>query len=63
MDDEVRALLEILTERLGATKIIFDKKSAEPIDYYVVEETMNNNLNFKRAVLRKRRDIMQLMKA
>ena len=64
MDDSLRALLEIMYERLGAAKVIFDKQSSseEQIDFYVVEETLSPNLNDKRRILRKRRDVMLKVK-
>ena len=63
MDDSLRALLEIMYERLGVAKVIFEKNSTENIDFYVTEDTMEQNLNEKRRVIRKRRDIMQKVKS
>ena len=58
MDDSVRALLEILVERLGVSKIVFDRKSLEPVDYYITEDVLNSNVNEKRKYVKSRRDVM-----
>jgi hypothetical protein len=63
MDDSLRALLEIMYERLGVAKVVFEKNTAENIDFYVTEETIAQNLNEKRSILRKRRDVMLKIKA
>ena len=63
MDDTLRAIHEILYERLGATKIIYDKRSHESVDFYLFEETLETNVNDKRKALRKRRDVMSFLKA
>jgi len=54
-------------ERLGAKAIIFDKKTllseAIEVDFYMTEDHLGNNLNEKRRILRKRRDIMLYLRA
>ena len=62
MDDSVRALLEILVERLGVSKVVFDRKSVEPVDYYITEDVLNTNVNEKRKYVKSRRDVMQFIK-
>ena len=62
-EDSLRAIYEILSERLGVAKLIFDKKYAGPVDFYLVEEAMPANVNEKRKILRKRRDILQEVKS
>lgn len=62
-DDDTRALMEILTQRLGVKRVIFDRRSSEStVDFYIIEETMKNNVNDKRRLLRQRRDVMSHVK-
>ena len=63
MDDTLRALHEILLERLGAAKIVYNKHEKENVDFYLFEETLESNVNEKRKALRRRRDVMGFIKA